>query len=196
MIPRSTMRLQFHKGFTFADAEAHIPYFARLGVSHLYASPITTARPGSMHGYDVIDPTRVNPELGGEDALKRLVTALRSAGLGLIVDIVPNHMGVGSGNAWWFDVLRQGSASKYAQYFDIDWETEDAALRGKVLLPVLGKPLKEAIQDGEIMWSENAKSMSSNISGSDFRHRSASGGRPRSITCPPALSPHHVARRE
>ena len=97
MTPRATYRLQFHKGFTFADAERLVPYFARLGISHVYASPITTARPGSMHGYDVIDPTRVNPELGGEDALRKLVAALRAASLGLIVDIVPNHMAVGAG---------------------------------------------------------------------------------------------------
>src|ERR1044071_4175327 len=97
-IPRATIRLQFHKDFAFADAEKHVPYFAQLGVSHVYSSPITTARPGSTHGYDVIDPTHVNPELGGEDGLRRLVATLRAAGLGLIVDIVPNHMAVGAGN--------------------------------------------------------------------------------------------------
>jgi malto-oligosyltrehalose synthase len=144
------MRLQFHKGFTFPDAESLVPYLAGLGVSHVYASPITTARAGSMHGYDVIDPTRVNPELGGEAALKRFVKVLRAVGLGLIVDIVPNHMAVGSENAWWFDMLKHGRASRYAPYFDIDWDTEHDALRGKVLLPVLGKPLRDALRDGEI----------------------------------------------
>jgi len=108
MAPRATYRLQFHKGFAFADAERLVPYFARLGVSHVYASPITTARAGSMHGYDVIDPTRLNPELGGEDALRRLVAVLRGHELGLIVDIVPNHMAAVAANAWWFDVLRHG----------------------------------------------------------------------------------------
>ena len=156
MIPRATMRLQFHKGFTFVDATRLVPYLARLGVSHVYASPITTARAGSLHGYDVIDPTRVNPELGGEGALKRFVAALRAAGLGLIVDIVPNHMAVGSENALWFDVLRHGRASRYAPYFDIDWDTEDDALRGKVLLPVLGKPLRDALRDGEITLAREA----------------------------------------
>src|SRR4051812_29971349 len=102
MTPRATLRLQFHRGFTFADAAKLVPYFARLGVSHLYASPITTARPGSIHGYDVIDPQRVNPELGGEDGLKSLVAALRAAGMGLIVEIVPNHMAADGANAWWF----------------------------------------------------------------------------------------------
>ena len=92
MIPRATLRLQFHKDFTFADAERRVPYIASLGISHVYASPITKARAGSLHGYDVIDPTVVNPELGGEQALRSFVAALRDAGLGLIVDIVPNHM--------------------------------------------------------------------------------------------------------
>jgi malto-oligosyltrehalose synthase len=156
MMPRATMRLQFHKGFAFADAERLVPYLTRLGVSHVYASPITTARPGSMHGYDVIDPTRVNPELGGEAALKRLVAALRAAGLGLIVDIVPNHMAVGAENAWWFDVLRHGRASRYAPYFDIDWQSEDESLRGKVLLPVLGRPLRDALRAGEITLAREA----------------------------------------
>jgi (1->4)-alpha-D-glucan 1-alpha-D-glucosylmutase len=149
-IPRATMRLQFHKGFRFADAEKLVPYFDRLGISHLYASPITTARPGSMHGYDVIGPHRVNPELGGEDALIGLVATLRGAGMGLIVDIVPNHMAADAANPWWFDVLRNGRARRYAAYFDIDWDAEDETLRGKVLLPVLGKPLHDALRDDEI----------------------------------------------
>src|SRR3954465_2747677 len=125
MTPRATMRLQFHKGFTFADAERLVPYMAQLGVSHVYASPITTARAGSMHGYDVIDPTRVNPELGGEEALRKLVAALRDADLGLIVYIVPNHMAAVAVNLWWFDVLRHGPESRYAPYFDIDWNGEE-----------------------------------------------------------------------
>lgn len=149
-IPRATVRLQFHKGFAFADAEKHVPYFARLGISHVYASPVTTARPGSMHGYDVIDPMRVNPELGGEAALRRLVAALRAADMGLIIDIVPNHMAVSDANPWWFDVLLHGRASQYAAYFDIDWEAKDDTLRGKVLLPVLGKPLRDVLRDKEI----------------------------------------------
>jgi malto-oligosyltrehalose synthase len=150
MTPRATMRLQFHKGFTFADAEALVPYMADLGISHLYASPIAAARAGSMHGYDVIDPTRVNPELGGEEALQRLVEALHRSGLGLIVDIVPNHMAASMENAWWADVLRHGQASRYARSFDIDWESEDLQLRGKVFLPVLGQPLHAALAAHEL----------------------------------------------
>jgi (1->4)-alpha-D-glucan 1-alpha-D-glucosylmutase len=150
VIPRATLRLQFHKGFTFADAQTHIGYFGKLGVSHIYASPITVARAGSSHGYDVVDPTQVNPELGGEEALRRFVAALRAAKLGLIIDIVPNHMAATAENAWWHDVLAHGPASRYAPYFDIDFDTEDDALRRKVLLPVLGSPLREALAAGEI----------------------------------------------
>ncbi len=143
--PRATMRLQLHKGFTFGDAARLAPYMARLGVSHLYASPILTARAGSMHGYDVVDPTRVNPELGGEDGFRRMVAALRAEHLGLIVDIVPNHMAIGAENPWWQDVLRRGRASVHADVFDIDWHPENPLLDGKVLLPVLGKPYGEAL---------------------------------------------------
>jgi len=150
-VPRATVRLQLHKGFTFADAEEALPYLASLGVSHIYSSPILTARPGSIHGYDVIDPTQVNPELGGEEGLRRFVTALRGFGLGLIVDIVPNHMAVGaSENPWWADVLRHGRHSRYAEFFDIDWDSTQAGLRGRVLAPFLGKAYGEALMDGEL----------------------------------------------
>ena len=148
--PRATMRLQFHRGFTFAQAAALAPYFASFGISHVYASPIMTARPGSLHGYDTIDPTRVNPELGGEDGLRALMRELRRHGLGLIVDVVPNHMAIGNGNAWWMDVLARGRDSRYAKYFDIDWTPADPHLHGKVLLPILGRPYGEALSAGEI----------------------------------------------
>jgi len=154
-LPRATLRLQFHRGFTLDDATRLIPYAARLGVSHLYASPLFTARPGSTHGYDVIDPNRVNPELGSEAALRRLVTALRANGMGLILDIVPNHMAVGGGhgsggNAWWQDVLEWGRASPYAAFFDIDWQPPVRYLRGKVLAPFLGRPYAQCLAAGEI----------------------------------------------
>jgi len=144
MTPRATMRLQFHKGFTFADAETLVPYLAALGISHLYASPITRARAGSMHGYDVVDPTTINPELGGEEGFRRLVAALRKAGLGVIIDIVPNHMAANLENRWWVDVLTHGRSSRYAYYFDIDWES------GKAFLPWLDRPLPQAEADGKI----------------------------------------------
>jgi malto-oligosyltrehalose synthase len=155
--PRATLRLQFHKDFTFADAARLVPYFAALGVSHVYASPILTARPGSPHGYDVIDPTRVNPELGGEDGLRELVAALRRVELGIIVDIVPNHMAVGHDNAWWWDVLANGAASRYAHFFDIDWEPDEPSLHGKVLAPFLGRPCAEALAAGEIALAREAE---------------------------------------
>ena len=144
MTPRATYRFQFHKAFTFADAEALVPYLADLGISHLYASPITTARAGSTHGYDVVDPTTINPELGGEPAFRSLVAALRAHELGIIIDIVPNHMGVaGGGNPWWNDVLARGPASDHARVFDIDW-------RRKLVLPILGDPLPTALAQGDI----------------------------------------------
>jgi malto-oligosyltrehalose synthase len=158
MTPRATMRLQFHKGFTFADAAGLVPYFSALGISHLYASPIMTARPGSLHGYDVIDPTRINPELGGEAEFRRLVAELRRHDMGIIVDIVPNHMAIGAGNPWWMDVLAAGRTSRYAKYFDIDWKPVDLHLRGKVLLPVLGRQYGEALAAAEIkLQVENGK---------------------------------------
>lgn len=150
IVPRATLRLQFHRGFTFDDACAVVPYLEALNISHLYASPIMKARAGSMHGYDVVDPTQINPELGGEPAFRRLVAALRQHGLGIIVDIVPNHMAVGNENAWWLNVLQHGRQSAFARTFDIDWEPNDRSLQGKVLLPVLGQPYGSALREGEI----------------------------------------------
>lgn len=151
MIPRATARLQFHRDFTLDDALPVIPYLARLGISHLYASPLLKARPGSTHGYDIVDHGALNPELGGEPALRRVVAALRAEGMGLILDIVPNHMGVGgSDNAWWLDVLEWGRASPHARAFDIDWEPPDRALRGRLLAPFLGAPYGEALLAGDL----------------------------------------------
>jgi (1->4)-alpha-D-glucan 1-alpha-D-glucosylmutase len=148
--PRATMRLQFSSEFTFADARSLVSYLASLGISHIYASPIMRARRGSVHGYDVVDPTQISPVLGGEDEFISLVEELRRYQLGIIVDIVPNHMAVGKENAWWMDVLAKGRASRYAKYFDIDWDSPRADLRRKVLLPILGRPLCEVVDAGEI----------------------------------------------
>ncbi|WP_207004677.1 malto-oligosyltrehalose synthase [Trinickia mobilis] len=150
-VPRSTLRLQLHRGFTFDDAAAQLDYFASLGVSHLYLSPITTAAPGSTHGYDTVDYTRVNPDLGGEAALVRLADAAHARQMGLIADIVPNHMGIdGAHNAWWLDILEWGRHSAYSRYFDVDWHSPDPALRGKVLAPCLGAPYGEELEAGRI----------------------------------------------
>ena len=148
---RATARLQFHAGFTLDDAVPLVPYLARLGISHLYASPILKARPGSMHGYDIVDHGQINPELGGEPALRRLVAALKEAGLGLIIDIVPNHMGVGGAdNAWWLDVLEWGRQSLFASFFDIDWEPPDRSLSNRMLAPFLGAPYGEVLESGDL----------------------------------------------
>lgn len=150
-VPRATYRLQFHRGFTLRHAIVLLPYLDALGVSHIYASPLLKARPGSTHGYDVCDPTRLNPELGTEADLDELAAALRERGMGLILDIVPNHMAVGGpDNPWWWDVLRLGQASPFANSFDIDWDPPCAALRGKVLMPVLGDELDRALDRGEL----------------------------------------------
>ncbi|MEQ5844011.1 malto-oligosyltrehalose synthase [Paraburkholderia acidicola] len=150
--PRATLRLQFHRNFTFDDALAQLDYFAMLGVSHLYASPITTAQPGSLHGYDTVDYSQVSEECGGEAALKRLADALHARGMGLIVDVVPNHMGVGGAhNVWWLDILEWGRHSAYARHFDVDWHSPDPALRGKVLVPFLGGSYGDELNAGNIV---------------------------------------------
>lgn len=148
---RATLRLQFHQGFTLDQAVPLVPYFARLGISHVYASPLLCARPGSLHGYDVVDPTRVNPELGGEAALRRLVAALRQHDMGLILDIVSNHMAVGGAdNPWWLDLLRWGRLSPYGAFFDIQWHSPDPLMEGQLLLPFLGCDYGVALQEGRL----------------------------------------------
>ncbi len=151
MTPRATVRLQLTRDFTFDDARQHVGYFAALGISHYYLSPIFRAREGSTHGYDTVDFTHVSDELGGIEGLRRLVAALRARGMGAILDIVPNHMGVaGNTNAWWNDVLANGRDSAYARHFDIDWIPEQRSLHGKVLLPFLGMPVADALADGQL----------------------------------------------
>jgi (1->4)-alpha-D-glucan 1-alpha-D-glucosylmutase len=155
---RATLRLQFHKGFTLEQAVPLVPYFASLGISHVYASPLLAARAGSMHGYDVVDPTRVNPELGGEPALRRLVSALREHDMGLILDIVSNHMAVGgSDNPWWLDLLEWGRLSPYGEFFDIQWHSPDPLMEGQLLLPFLGSDYGVALQEGTLKLCCNAQ---------------------------------------
>jgi (1->4)-alpha-D-glucan 1-alpha-D-glucosylmutase len=158
--PRSlisaTYRLQFNKDFTFQDASKVVDYLADLGITHVYASPIFSSRRGSTHGYDVTDPTRLNPELGTEADFAAFQEKLRERGLGLILDIVPNHMSASSENSWWMDVLENGPDSAYASSFDIDWHPPSRMLEGKVLLPVLGRPFGEALehQEFKLVWME------------------------------------------
>ena len=151
IIPRATYRLQFHSGFGFEQATALVPYLAGLGVSHIYASPFLMARPGSTHGYDITDHNHFNPEIGDEAAFERLITALRHHGMGLILDFVPNHMGVGGADSpWWLDVLEWGQASPFVDFFDIDWAPAEPSLKGKVLLPFLGDHYGNVLESGQL----------------------------------------------
>ena len=152
-LPRATLRIQLHAGYTLENARSDLPYFARLGVTHLYLSPVSQARSGSMHGYDVVDHGKVDEERGGEPALRRLAEDARKAGLGLLLDIVPNHMATDPGNAWWWDVLTHGRHSSKATWFDIDWDAPD--LPGKLLAPFLGQPYEEALRAGDILLQHN-----------------------------------------
>ena len=150
-IPTATYRLQLNRTFTFHDAAAIIPYLASLGISHCYLSPYLRARPGSMHGYDIIDHNSLNPEIGGPEDYEYFVAELHRHGMGQIVDIVPNHMGVmGSDNAWWLDVLENGEASDYADFFDIDWDPIKDELQGKVLIPVLAAQYGDELESGHL----------------------------------------------
>jgi (1->4)-alpha-D-glucan 1-alpha-D-glucosylmutase len=150
-VPLATYRLQLTRDFGFERAAALVPYLKALGISHLYASPFLKARPGSTHGYDIVDHDRLNPELGGDDGFARLAAALKQHDLELILDFVPNHMGVGrDDNAWWLDVLEWGQRSPYAGAFDIDWNALPHRRHPGVLLPILGRPYGDALQAGEI----------------------------------------------
>lgn len=138
-VPAATYRLQFNRSFTFDDATAIVDYLDRLGITHCYASSYLKAVPGSTHGYDVVDPTCLNPEIGSRERYSRWVSTLRAHGMGHIVDMVPNHMGIAqSANPWWQDVLENGPSSQYASFFDIDWHPLKPELEDKVLLPILG----------------------------------------------------------
>ncbi|CAM3864337.1 malto-oligosyltrehalose synthase [Kibdelosporangium persicum] len=153
MIPSSTYRLQLGPDMTFEHVAEIADYLAALGVGAVYTSPVLAATPGSTHGYDVVDPTTASPVLGGEDARMRLVGELQELELGLVIDIVPNHMGIADppANPWWWDVLANGRSSKYARYFDIDWDT------GPVLVPVLGSDSVDdlSVEDGELRYHDH-----------------------------------------
>jgi (1->4)-alpha-D-glucan 1-alpha-D-glucosylmutase len=150
-VPGSTYRLQLHKGFTFDDAAAIVEYLKTLGVTHVYCSPYLQAAPGSMHGYDVVDHRRVNEELGGAEAHERFCKKLETCGLGQVLDIVPNHMSLGAENKYWWDVLENGTNSRYASFFDIDWNSSEERLRDKVLVPILGEQYGRALSAGSVV---------------------------------------------
>jgi (1->4)-alpha-D-glucan 1-alpha-D-glucosylmutase len=151
VVPRSTYRVQFQAGCSFEDVARAVPYLAALGISHLYSSPYLRARAGSTHGYDIVDHASLNPELGSEQQHQVLCRTLREHGMGQILDIVPNHMGVlEADNPWWLDVLEHGRASPHAQAFDIEWQPADPAMAGRLLLPVLGDHRGRVLEAGEI----------------------------------------------
>jgi (1->4)-alpha-D-glucan 1-alpha-D-glucosylmutase len=146
----ATYRLQLHAGFGFREAAALVDYLDALGVTHAYASPYLAARPGSTHGYDLVDPTRISPELGGEEAHEAWTSALAARGMGHVVDVVPNHMAATADNPWWADLLENGEAAQRGDYFDVEWRPPKEALRDKVLLPILGAQYGEVLEKGEL----------------------------------------------
>ena len=147
-IPTATYRLQFNKDFRFDEAQELVDYLYDLGISDAYASPIFKARSGSMHGYDIVDHGQVDPALGGEGGFTAFSEALRARRMGLILDIVPNHMGIAeASNVWWLDVLENGPSSSYAAYFDIDWQPANPHLENKVLLPILEDQYGTVLED-------------------------------------------------
>src|SRR5438045_4007942 len=149
-VPSSTYRIQLNQGFRFSDALRILDYLHDLGVSDVYLSPVLASRKGSNHGYDVIDPTRIDPDLGSEEEFARLQTELQNRGMGLLLDIVPNHMAASAENPWWMDVLENGSQSAFAAFFDVDWNSYAPGLQGRILLPILGRPFGEALDNGEL----------------------------------------------
>ena len=151
-IPTATYRLQFNRAFTFADAALIVPYLHALGITDCYVSSYLTAVPGSPHGYDIVDPTTLNPDLGTEHDFRIFADSLAQHRMGQILDVVPNHMGISkSSNAWWLDVLENGPSAHYASFFDIDWHPVQAELEGKVLLPILGEQYGTAVENQEII---------------------------------------------
>src|SRR5215469_7999351 len=149
-IPLATYRLQFNNAFRFQDAIGVLDYLAELGISDIYASPVLTSRHGSGHGYDATDPTRIDPELGSEEDFSSLQSELQRRGMGIVFDIVPNHMAASQEAPWWMDVLEYGPDSAFASYFDIDWHPPSRSLTGRVLLPVLEHPFGEVLDCGDL----------------------------------------------
>ena len=150
-IPVSTYRLQFNHTFTFKDAAALVPYLHALGITDCYASSLLKAAPESMHGYDLVEPGTLNPELGSDEDFALFADALKQHDMGLLVDVVPNHMGIGTpDNRWWWDVLENGPGARYAAAFDIDWTPLKRELEDKVLLPILGEQYGTVLENQEI----------------------------------------------
>jgi (1->4)-alpha-D-glucan 1-alpha-D-glucosylmutase len=161
-IPLATYRIQFHAGFNFRAAQTIVSYLAELGISDLYASPIFTARAGSLHGYDVVNPSEINPELGGESEFAKLTAALKAEGIGWVQDIVPNHMAFDSQNDMLVDVLENGPDSQYHNFFDIDWNHPYGGIKGRLLAPFLGKFYGDCLESGELLLKYDQEGLSVN----------------------------------
>jgi (1->4)-alpha-D-glucan 1-alpha-D-glucosylmutase len=157
--PSSTYRWQFNKQFTFRDALELTEYLHELGISDCYASPVFRARPDSSHGYDICDFNELSPVLGTSAEFDRWTDCLRNFGMGLLLDMVPNHMGADPGNPWWRDVLEKGEASKYAGWFDINWHPPDENLQGKVLLPILEDEYYKVLEAGKLRIQTHEKGL-------------------------------------
>ena len=166
--PVSTYRLQFNKNFTLKDAEAILPYLKKLGIKTIYASPLFTAVKGSTHGYDVCNPLELNPEIGSEEDLRSFVAKLQGLELGLLLDIVPNHMAYSPENPWIFDVLEKGKNSEFHSFFDIREDHPDETLRDKLMLPFFGKPFEQLLNDGELTVGVNKNGLTLNYFDSSY----------------------------
>src|SRR5438105_2802371 len=153
-VPVATYRLQFNRDFTFAAARELVDYLAALGISDIYSSPILKARAGSLHGYDIVAHSQINPELGAEEEFVAFARDLRARGMGVLMDVVPNHMCIaGSDNRWWLDLLENGPGSPFARFFDVDWRPPNPHLQDKVLLPILGEQYGRVLENQEIRLS-------------------------------------------
>lgn len=158
-VPLATYRIQIHAGFGFDDTAAIADYLQALGVSHLYSSPVLQAGKGSTHGYDVMNHHQVSKELGGPEGHARLCQSLGKNHLGYILDIVPNHMSIASReNTWWWDVLENGQSSRYAFYFDVDWQPLETKLHDTVLMPILGDHYGRVLEAGELVLNRDGGS--------------------------------------
>ena len=149
-IPISMYRLQFNHGFGFSDASSIVAYLHELGISHIYASPYLRARSGSLHGYDIVDPSTLNPEVGTEEEYDAFIGELWKHSMGQIIDIVPNHMSCETENPWWMDILENGPSSPYAGFFDINWNPAAGKLSGKLLMPILGDQYGKVLENREL----------------------------------------------
>jgi (1->4)-alpha-D-glucan 1-alpha-D-glucosylmutase len=167
-VPGSTYRLQLHKGFNFDDAGAIAEYLKALGVTHVYSSPYLQAAPGSTHGYDVVDHRKVNEELGGAEGHERFCKRLGDSGLGQVLDIVPNHMSLGAQNRYWWDVLENGTNSRYASFFDIDWNSSEERLRDKVLVPILPDQYGRVLSAGGVVVARHGVKFTVEAAGQTF----------------------------